>query len=1261
VAIVALGSLFTLFARPARGQAVYGSIIGTVTDPKGGAVPGATVTATSTTRNVPFAVTTNDTGDYTISHLIPDTYSIKIEKNGFKAYTVDTVTVNVDASARVDAQLQVGVVNETVEVSGTEVPQLETDRADVATNFNSMYVSDLPILNRNFTSLELLSPGTQKLVGWSHAATENPQAGQQIFADGQHFSGTAFQLDGTDNQDAILGIIVVNPNIDAIQETKITLQDYDAEFGKAVAGVVTVETKSGTNEFHGGGFFDYWDSAQHARDPFTQPTSVPNANYKAFGGQLGGPILKDKLFFFGDYQGVRQTNGITNLLTVPIPSVVQSCNPATNGSSSSPGYCNLSAYQSVITSGNSLIYNPYTPGAQPGTVNGLTGAGRAPFCGPAGCATEPNWIPIGMISPQAAKILSEFPAPNLGSGITNNFTGSGSGPYDQNAFDVRIDYSAPHGFAIFGRFSLDYFNLSGLGSLGALGGVGFGPGGLNGESNVHNYSLATGFDKAIGTTWLTDFRFGYFKYNPRTNYSDANQEPMNGFGIPGLNLGTFDTGGLSSFFPNINGSNSSAAQAQGLPNFGDGLNVGRCNCPLIESEQQFQFVNNWTKMKGNHQIKFGADIRYAMNLRFPSDSNRTGILNFDANDTSNAGAGGLVLATFLLGDVNSFQRYASTITDAAERQKRWFFYGEDTWRVTPKITVNYGLRWEIYFPETVNGKGNGGFANLTQGLIRVAGYGTVGSNGNVDNTWKAFGPRLAIAYQYDPKTVVRMGYGRSFDLGVFGSNFGHNVTQNLPVLAAQNWGDSNVNPLATNNMSPVFTLASGPPPNLNPTTYFANILADISPQGTLPLLGPDGSAATHIRPTKQVLPTLDAWNATVQRQITSSISAQIAYVGNKGTHMLFPNGPAYNANPPAVGNGTNLISCPTAGNCSLTSFVPFTPQANRRPYFLNGVPAFTYPGFFVTQVINGVPTQVPLTCCSVDLGNYFGNNASSNYNSLQANVTKRFSRGLQFFANYTYSHSNAYDTTQGYYAIAPQLEYGPDQYNRKQVFQINAVYQLPFGRGRTYLSGISRPMDFLIGGWQLSQTLNWSSGLPWTASIGECGEIADTGPCRPNFTPGAGGFSVGKHTVTSGCGTGGECGTYWFLPVAPLSYNLAGATNGENSCTLARPRSGPFSLPACGTIGNAGFDTFWGPRAFFSDLSLMKNFQITEKVSAAFRFDAYNVFNHPVLGFNSNQGNTCVDCASNPSAGQVTDIEADATPGTPTGMRQLQFGVRLTF
>jgi hypothetical protein len=201
------------------------------------------------------------------------------------------------------------------------------------------------------------------------------------------------------------------------------------------------------------------------------------------------------------------------------------------------------------------------------------------------------------------------------------------------------------------------------------------------------------------------------------------------------------------------------------------------------------------------------------------------------------------------------------------------------------------------------------------------------------------------------------------------------------------------------------------------------------------------------------------------------------------------------------------------------------------------------------------------------------------------------------------------------------------------------------------MNGGGRAMDLLIGGWQLANTLNWSSGLPWTPSIGECGEITDAGPCRPNLVPGQS-FNVGPQKVNGVW--------YDFVPVAPLAYAApTPADIGTNACSLARPTSGPFALPACGQIGDAGFDSFRGPRSFFSDLSLSKTFSITERLKAQFRFDAYNVFNHVNLGFNADQGNTCVDCGGN--AGQITDIEADGSPGSPTGMRQLQFGLRVTF
>jgi hypothetical protein len=1203
-AVVFCFCITTLIPTTAFGQAVYGSILGTVTDPQGAAVAGAKVKVTNQRKGTVDETTTNADGNYSVTHLIPDTYTVSAESTGFKVSQTKDVSVSADAGSRVDLQFQVGGTSETVEVTA-EAPQLKTDRADVATSFNEVYVEDLPILNRNFTTLQLLAPGSQKIVGWSHAATENPQGSQQIFTQGQHFSGTAYELDGTDNQDPILGIIVVNPNLDAVTEAKVALQNYDAEFGKAVASVVTAQTKSGSNELHGSAFYFRRSDAQQARDPFTQSPdqanpvtgrTVPPSRWQQFGFTLGGPIIKDKLFVFGDYQGTRQTNGVSGLFTVPTATVQSSCNPATNATSATPGFCDLSEYLTAGITGGGQVYDPASSVAP-------DGSGRTTFAG--------NLIPIDRISPAAGAILAALPAAQ-NDNVLNNFVGSGSGPFTQNGFDTRVDYAASSTVNVFGRYSLNYYKLSGQGVFGQMQGPGNGLLGLSGSSVTHNYSLATGFTKTFSSTLLTDFRFGWFKYNPITAKPDGGT-PMTDFGIPNANTDDPKTAGLGSFqlgkdqISGYNGAPANGDQGLVISSFGDGLGVARCNCPLTQREQQIQFVNNWTKIRGNHQIKFGADIRYAWNLRIPSDNNRTGEYNFSPEVTGNAGNGGLDLATFLLGQVSSFARYVNnpdlpSANNAAERQKRWFFYGQDTWRITPKLTLNYGLRWEIYFPESVNTKGNGGFANIVDlggiGAIRVAGYGNIGLDGNVENKLNAFAPRLGIAYQLTPKTVLRAGYGRSYDIGVFGSNFGHTVTQNLPVLLKQNLNASNLGTGLSGDRMPLFTLDSGP---------IAPVFPAIPDNGIIPFNDPSlGGQITgvHIRPPKQVLPTVDAWNVTVQHQITNTLSLEASYVGSKGTHGFAGNGPNYNVNPVGHLELFNVIN-PVTG-------VVYT-QNERRP--LCG-----------PEDSLGNCTRIPFS-----LDNYYGNDAGSTYNAFEVKVDKRFSNGLQFMSHYTYSRAYNYDSN--YYAIDHDIAWGPVDFNRDHVWLLSTVYELPFGKGKRFAGNANSVLDHIIGGWQLSNTTNWSSGLPWTPSFSKCGSEEDVGICRPDKGTGSfdvgvsGGLDVVHHTLT------------YYTPVPDIT-----TTSG-----------GPFADPGFQNLGNIGRNTYHGPSGFYSDLSVVKKFKLYERLTGQFRMDAFNVFNHPVYAFSANNGaQTCIDCQGG-NNGKITGLEGG------TSMRQLQFAVRFDF
>jgi hypothetical protein len=1168
VGFVVLCLAFGVKGPVALGQAVFGSIIGTVTDPQGNAIAGAKVTVTSVTKGTSDETTTNESGNYSVIHLIPDTYRIKIETPGFKTHDVASVLVQVDTAVRVDAQLQVGEVTQTVEVTG-EVPQLKTDRADVSIDFNSEYIGKLPLVNRNFQSLLLAAPGAQQLVGWSHAATENPQGSQQTFVNGQHFSGTGYELDGTDNQDPILGIIIINPNLDSVGEAKITLSNFDAEFGKAIAGVMTATTKSGTNDIHGSAFWFRNSDATQARNPFNQAPNVPlpSAKWNQFGGSVGGAIIKNKLFYFADYQGTRQASGVTNNIVIPTSKVLSTCTAST-------GNCDLSEYLTAGITGGGQAYDPAT-----GDPN--TGAGRTPFAG--------NLIPVGMLSPVAVALLKLFPQPANTKVKDPNFFGSGSGPFHGNSFDVRGDYQAPGNLHIFGRYTRAYYSLTGQPNLGiGLGGVGGGVGGLSGSSIIHNHSLAAGFDKAISSTLLTDFRFGWFKYNPHSIKPDATTAAAEALGLHGLNNGSPGSEGLPVF-----------AFDGTLTNFGDGLDPSRCNCPLIEDEHQYQFVNNWTKIRGNHSMKFGADLRFAHNLRFPSDANRTGQLSFNHKETSlfdpatGSNAGGLDLASFLLGDVSHFERFASTSQTAAESQKRFFFYGQDNYRVTNKLTLTYGLRWEDYLPESVNAKGNGGFANLEEGIIRVGGFGPYGLNGNIGNNISGFAPRIGIAYRLKPKTVVRLGYGRSFDIGVFGSNFGHAVTQNLPVLVHQSIGAHDLNSASINDNVPVYNMNSptGPLPAAFPT---------VPSSGVLPLRGPDGTVAPRMRPTKQRVASVDMWNATVQHQLTSTMSVEVAYLGNKGTHGFAGDGPAYNPNPRTiVGFGNPAIN-----------------PDSRRPLFNK----FSYPGYIDPA------TGLTLTCCSADIGDYFGMDASSNYNALQFKVEKRFSQGLQFISHYTWSRARFHDSN--YYAIDHAIAYGPDDQNRNHVWVTNILYELPFGKGKKYMTDANTLTDYVIGGWRLTTTTNWSGGLPWTPSYNNCNQDEDVGVCRPDRASGS--FALGVKRDSSGNLT-------WFTPIPTMGVGGSG---------------GGFSRPAAGTLGNIGFDSFRGPHLFTSNLSLAKNFRITERFKAEFRMDANNIFNHPVMGFNANQGNHCIDCSSD---GRITNIEQD------TQMRLLTFGLRFSF
>jgi hypothetical protein len=958
---------------------------------------------TNQTKGTRTEASTDSVGNYNTGQLIPDVYKVTIEAKGFSKVVSTEITVHVDESARFDAVLKVGDVATEVEVTAA-APLLQSDRADVAQTFSAKEINDLPNLSRNMQSMELLEPGTAKL-GWQHASDENPQGSVQMMTNGQIFAAMGYELDGTTNQDPILGIIVINPTFDSIGEMKMASQNYDAEFSYIAGGVASYSTKSGTNQFHGDAF-EYLQLntpgfTTFARNPF-QPLPAATYRQNQFGGAIGGAIIKDKLFFFGDAQLKRQSQGASVLTSVP-----DALNRTGNFSdwlASNPNY---------------QIYDP-------ATGNAATGVGRTPFAN--------NTIPASRISPQAQSLMALWPASNFiqtaATPFTNNYAANGAVAITANQWNTREDYYLNAKNTIFGRYSYAGFTEAGPGAFGAAaGGPAFGN--YAGNSVASNQSLAIGWTSTLTPTMVNEFRFGWMRYHVFDVPNGYGTQPATGFGIPGLNLDATYTSGLPAFTVNSGiGSNYQ---------LGYSLGVNQCNCPLTQTETQYQFVDNLSKTLGKHQLKFGADLRSATNLRVPSDVHRAGELTFNGTVTGNvpaAGANptpGIGLAAFLLGDVTSFGRYVSTSTTAQEHQPRLFWYGQDEFRPIAKLTITFGLRWEMVFPESVNAAGNGATLNLSNGLMYVFGQGGVSSHGIQNMNWHEFAPRGGIAYQITPHTVIRGGFGIGYDLGVFGSNFGHNVTQNVPVLANQQ--------LTANAFSDVFTLSQGPP--APPATV-------VSSNGTFAL--PNG-INPKFRPAELTMPTVYQYNLSLQHQLTNRVALTAAYVGNSNRHGFLGTSNTVNPN--------EAVFIPGQSNSQID-----------RPYF--GKYGWTQ-----------------------DLS-YYCDCSNNHYNSFQGQVKINAWQGWTLQGSYTYQKQfgDGWGYDSNYYFLYGNRAAGQGSTNLLPHGQITLAqsYEIPFGAGRKYGANIGKAVNAAFGGWNLAGVTTYYTGFPFEPTL-------ETYPGQPNAGP----------------------------------------------------------------------------------------------------------------------------------------------------------------
>jgi hypothetical protein len=998
-----------LSPRPAAAQAVSGNITGTVTDPSGAAVPNADVEIADVNRGTQYRTKSNTDGNFTQTHLLPGRYRLRIQAAGFGEFTTEA-EVQVDATTRVEAPIQ--VQQSAVQVSVTaETPLLKTDRTDVSNTITGPELTRLPILDRNVTSLLLALPGAQ--LGNQVAASENPQSGLQVNVNGQLGYSNGFQLDGTENHSNILGITVVNPNPDALEEMKVTSSNYDAEFGNASGALIQATTKSGTNELHGSLFEYLRNDKLNAADPFTN--LKPPLRWNQFGGTVGGPLIKNRLFGFFAYQGTRRRTGAALITTVPTEAERSGDLSALLGDyicadgSTSPSEC-AAPLTVPTTEGTNvaaragMIFDPRTGNADGSGRQAISAGGRVNVLTPAG---------------PMRKLLDFIPLSNSGvPGQTfNNYIGSFSQQFDTDQYDGRSDYNVTDNIHIFGRYSIANFNLHSPGAYGEIAGgpTGFG---FAGQSLARNQSGSLGFTYALSPTLITDSRFGAYRYRVRV-FPNGTGTPALDAGIPGLNTGSEDTTSMPAF--NINGD----AGFQ----FGYSLGVNGCNCPLRETENHFQWVNNWTKQSGNHSIKWGADIRRASQTRISSELHRSGELTFaptitGSADVDNLAAGraatGSGLASYLLGLPSYFARESNGPGYYPSlRQNRLYFFGQDTWRVTPKLTLNYGLRYENYLPQTALQPGGGGSFDPVTGEALVAGVGDVPNTFGIKAYNLGFAPRVGFAYQLRSTTVIRAGYGRSFNAAGVGAVFGQNPELDAPTVVLQNVNQPNQYTSAIPNL-----LTNGPP---------TPVLPPVGPNGRFKL--PDQvQVYFYFYPLDSYrIPLADLWNFSIQQQIQPNLTAEVAYVGNVGRHLF-------------INPNTNQ-AIPGPGD--------YDP---RRPFYKFGL------------------TQAIYSVCNCD---------NSSYNSLQAKLQKRASNGLDLLITYTFS--KAMTNSEGGYGYTDSYnirnDHGPATWDRRHALTILHTWELPFGKGKKWGASSGKVANAVAGGWRFSGVSTLLSGVAFSPGV----------------------------------------------------------------------------------------------------------------------------------------------------------------------------------
>jgi outer membrane receptor protein involved in Fe transport len=818
LSLVATGMLY--------GQtAVTGAISGSVSDASAAAISDATVEATNTADNVTTSTVSNKDGLYRFPSLIPGTYKITIKKQGFAVFTREATRLDAGFALRIDASLPIGTVTTKVDVTD-EAPLVQTDSAEVNQTMGATEVKALPTFGRNITRLSLLAPGAFMASGQLDLHPENAGEDFNLNVNGGQPNNNSHTLDGVDNTEKIQGLTLIVTTQDSVQEVKMTTSNYDAEYGKVSGGLFQVTTKSGTNDFHGSLFEYYRTAGFFAADQFTQHLSgVPSNRWNQFGGSVGGPIIKDKLFFFGDYQGMRNNLHTSGSNTVPLDAFRQG------------------DFSSIAAT--DPIYDPATGNPD--------GTGRTQF----DCDGILNKICPDRISPAATNLLALLPEPNVPGALNQNYQVSRPAVFNQNQFNTRVDYFVTPKTVVFGKFS--YFNAKFF-TDNAYGPVAGGPplgGAVNsGNSSDHDKSAMVDYQHTFSPSLLTDARFAFSRIIISELQLDSNLDTATTVGIPNINLGTVYTSGLPQF------SISDPVSAFAMGDFG---------LPFFEREADFQFYNNWTKTVGRHAFKFGGDVEKFFGIR--TDVSGRGAFNFAQSLTGlnescaplpACPTNGSGLAAFELGLSSGFGRDI-TLVQPQEKQWRWAFYGQDNWRVTPTLTLMLGLRWDYSTPIFTPDGQSVGNLDLNTGNVLLTNL--AGKYAGVTTSKTEFSPRIGVSYKVMKDTVLRGGFGRSYFNNPDGAGFG---TQGCCFPIKESQSDTQANPFA----ALPYTLDQGPglPAPLPPFPANGQL-----PLGNLSDIFPGVGPYPHSYN--------DSYNVTLEHALPHEITMSVAYVGNHGRHL----------------------------------------------------------------------------------------------------------------------------------------------------------------------------------------------------------------------------------------------------------------------------------------------------------------------------------------------------------------------------------------